>query len=171
MANICSAKQNAIKEGKDTYFTGKPCKRGHLSHRRTSNSICIDCSKEVYHTTDRDNYRYKDTFYRQFLSRKQKANKAGIPFTIEYSDLEKPEYCPVFNIKLNYGWSGEDRRDIAKATIDRLIPELGYIPGNVFVISWRANILKSNMTLDELKMIQQYIEEKANGKDVRHNKV
>ncbi len=64
---------------------------------------------------------------------------------------------------MNYNWSGEHLRDDAKATIDKVIPELGYVPGNVYVISWRANKLKSNMNLTELQQIMNYIKEKTNG--------
>ena len=33
----------AIAEGKDKYFTGRPCKIGHVAERRVSNGCCVDC--------------------------------------------------------------------------------------------------------------------------------
>jgi hypothetical protein len=158
-----SPRDIANENNEPTYFTGKPCKRGHISPRRTSNYICLQCAKEIYQIADRDNYRYEDTFYRQFCQRRQAAKRKNIPFTILFDEIDKPVYCPVLGIELNYGWSGEDRRDDFKATFDKVIPKLGYIPGNVFVISWRANKLKSDMTLDELQKIMNYIKEKTNG--------
>jgi len=97
----------------------------------------------------------------QFRQRKNQAIKQGIPFTIELSDIEQPEFCPILGIKLNYGWGGAGGhlRDPCKATIDKVIPKLGYVPGNVFIISWRANKLKSDMTYDELDKIMNYIKE------------
>lgn len=157
MAKIITRKL-AIQNGEKYYFTGKPCKNGHIATRLVSTYVCTKCGKEIYQTKDRDNYRYKNTFYRQFCTRKADAIRKGIPFTIEFEDLYQPEYCPVFGKKLNYNWSGINRRDPNKATIDKLNPRLGYIPGNTFVISWRANKLKSNMTLDELKLIMKYME-------------
>jgi len=165
-AKICKEYRDALSTGELTYFTGKPCKYGHISPRRTSNQICVQCAKEIHSVTDRDNYRYKNTFRRQFASRKQSALRAGIPFTIDFENIDKPEYCPVLGIKLNYGWSGEGNRDDAKATIDKVIPNLGYVPGNVFVISWRANKLKNNMSLDELEKIMNYIKEKTNAQTI-----
>ena len=153
----------AIAKGELTYFTGKSCKHGHISPRQTSNSICIQCGKEIYMPKDRENYRHKDTFYRQFLTRKQVAIRNNIPFTIEFSQIEQPTHCPILGSVLNYGWSGEGRRDNNKATIDKVIPKLGYVPGNVYVISWRANKLKSDMSLEELEKIMKYIKEKTNG--------
>jgi hypothetical protein len=167
MPNIRSAARDAaLAAGDMFYFTGKPCKRGHISPRYVMTKICLECGKTIYQVKDRDDYRYQNTFYRQFISRKQKAIKAGIPFTIEFNQLEKPEFCPIFNTKLNYGWSGLKCRDPNKATIDKLIPELGYVSGNVFIISWRANKLKSDMSINELEKIMKYIKERLNGQSV-----
>jgi hypothetical protein len=153
--NFLSRKE-ALAVGESLYYTGKPCQRGHIAPRRVSTYSCLQCCKEIYHIRDRDSYR-ANPFYRQFTSRKQKAEKAGIPYTIKFEDIEQPKYCPVFGIELNYGWSGEGTRDNAKATLDKLDPTLGYIPGNVFVISWKANRLKNNMSYKELLQILNYI--------------
>lgn len=156
------ALQDAIKNGDKTYFTGKPCKHGHIAQRRVSTRVCVQCCKEIYHAKDRESYRNADnTFSRQFSARRQRAKKLGIPFTITFDELEKPEFCPVLGVKLNYacstGIDGKQTRDPNKASIDKLLPELGYVPGNVFVISWKANILKSNMCIDELEKILAYM--------------
>lgn len=164
MANKKSSVLAEAKEAGDMfYFTGKPCKRGHIAPRYTKTHACIECGKEVYIPKDNDKYRYQNTFYRQYIARKQAANRKGIPFTIEFDQIEQPSHCPILGLELNYGWSGENMRDPAKATIDKLIPKNGYVPGNVFVISWRANKLKSDMTLQELESIMKYIKERYNG--------
>lgn len=160
---INEVRREALANGEKTYFDGTTCVNGHISRRRTSSCVCIQCCTEIYKPADRDNYRYKDTFYRQFQNRKQTAIRRGIPFTIEFDQIEQPEFCPILGLKLNYGWSGEHRRDDAKASFDKVVPVLGYVPGNVFVISWRANKLKNDMSLSELKKIMNYIEEKTNG--------
>lgn len=171
MNSFGEERKKAMDLGLTTYSTGRPCKRGHLSERRVSTWVCIQCAKEIYQITDRENYRNPDnTFYRQFNSRKQTAKKNGIPFTISFDELEKPEYCPVLGVKLNYGCStgldGKQTRDPNKASIDKVIPELGYIPGNVFVISWRANKLKSDMSVTELEKILNYMKGNKNGEAV-----
>lgn len=33
-------------QGLKTYFTGKPCKRGHLAERRTDSCACCECLRE-----------------------------------------------------------------------------------------------------------------------------
>jgi len=42
--------------------------------------------------------------------------------------------------------------------IDRLIPELGYVKGNVTWMSRRANQLKNNGSLRELRKIVEWME-------------
>ena len=150
--------------GKQTYFTGNPCKRGHIAERFVSTYTCVECSRKELYTTERDRYRTSEnTLAYQLRQRKISASKLGIPFDITLDQIEQPEYCPVLGIKLNYAWGGQNGhlRDPAKATLDKLIPELGYVPGNVFIISWRANKLKSDMTVTELEQILKYMKERT----------
>jgi hypothetical protein len=44
-------KKEAITSGLKKYYTGKPCKRGHISERHTSNSMCCQCKKETYNAS------------------------------------------------------------------------------------------------------------------------
>lgn len=167
MANRRSSERDAaIAEGKDTYFTGKPCKRGHITERFVATHTCVERSRGDHYQSDRDRYRAMDnTMPHQFRQRKNQAIKKGIPFTVELDDLEQPEYCPVLGLKLNYAWGGKNGKatDPCKATIDKLDPSKGYVPGNIFIISWRANKLKSDMTLNELEKILTYMKERNNG--------
>lgn len=43
-------------------------------------------------------------------------------------------------------------------TLNRVIPNLGYVLENVRVISWRANSLKGDGTLDEMEKVLCYME-------------
>lgn len=161
MANCVSSELSKAKEAGDMfYFTGKACKRGHVALRYTKTHTCIECGKKVYIPNDNEKYRTGNTLYRQFIARKQAASRKGIPFSIEFEQIEQPTHCPILGIKLNYNWSGPNRRDPAKASIDKVDPLKGYVLGNVFVISWRANKLKSDMSLHELENILKYIKEK-----------
>ena len=83
-----------------------------------------------------------------------RARKAGIPFDLDLSDLDVPEHCPVLGIKLK-GW-GENEftsyRDDSPS-IDRLVPSVGYVKGNVNIISNRANLLKKDATLEDVERL------------------
>ena len=92
---------------------------------------------------------------RDMVSRaKARAKRKGIPFTITHEDITIPEHCPVLGIKLEPG-SKYCARD-SSPSLDRIIPELGYVPGNVEVISNRANKLKNDATPEELRLVAEY---------------
>lgn len=85
---------------------------------------------------------------------KYRAKARLIPFTISPYDINIPTHCPVLGIPLFKSPSG--RRADNSPSLDRIRPELGYVPGNIRVISDRANRLKSDATLEESRLIYEY---------------
>lgn len=49
------------------------------------------------------------------------------------------------------------RRLPESPSLDRLIPERGYVPGNVAVISWRANTIKSNADYRQIGAVYRWL--------------
>lgn len=156
------ALQQAIEEGKTTYFTGKTCKYGHISERRVSDHSCIECRKTRQYQNDRDDYR-QNTLERQISGKKAKSKKLGIPFDLKVEDLPKVTHCPILGIELDYTVNTDIRPD-NKATLDRYSPNLGYVKGNVHIISWKANRLKSNGTLEEFQKLITWMKINENGR-------
>jgi hypothetical protein len=71
-----------------------------------------------------------------------------IQFSLTLRDMPLiPEFCPVLGLKL-YVVSGKTTDN--SPTLDRIHNHLGYVPGNVIVVSLRANRLKSDASIDEL---------------------
>lgn len=86
---------------------------------------------------------------------KGRARNRGIPFDLDVSDLLPiPEVCPVLGIPLVFQAKRMGRNS---PSLDRLRPELGYVRGNVRVISQRANGLKSDASADELYAVADYV--------------
>lgn len=75
-------------------------------------------------------------------------------FTIEPADIVIPEYCPVLDIPLMRGRGSSTPNS---PTLDRIWPALGYIPGNVAVISHRANTIKGDATSAELTRVLSWL--------------
>ena len=50
-----------------------------------------------------------------------------------------------------------DKRHNGSPSLDRIDNTKGYIKGNVKVISWRANAIKKDATLEELKALVNYL--------------
>ena len=93
---------------------------------------------------------------------KERAKKAGVPFALSKEDISIPNACPVLGIPLVIG-SGSFSNN--SPTLDRLVPKLGYVPGNVNVISWRANSVKSDATVEELRIVADWIENSLKKQD------
>jgi len=92
-----------------------------------------------------------------------RAKIEGLPFEIEETDFEIPEYCPVFP-ELRLAFSvGRGTRPDNIPTLDKIIPSLGYVPGNVAIISMRANRLKSDASLLELERIVAWVKKETQG--------
>jgi len=88
--------------------------------------------------------------YQLWLSAKSRSIRDGLPFDLSVFDIKIPEYCSLLGVKLT---AGTRKAHDASPSLDKIIPELGYVKGNIQVISHRANWIKSNATLDELKTI------------------
>lgn len=86
---------------------------------------------------------------------KARAKKNGIPFDLDKNDIVVPEYCPVLGIKLERGTKGFHE---ASPSLDQIIPGKGYIKGNVVVMSFRANRMKHDASLDELRKLLSFLE-------------
>jgi len=87
-----------------------------------------------------------------------RARKKGVEATITVADIYWPTHCPVLGVPLDYSTPFGRRRVVGPAapSLDRWDTADGYVPGNVFVISMRANRLKGNATPDELEAVANY---------------
>jgi len=92
----------------------------------------------------------KTTEYKMLARAKSRAKKNNLPFNIELDDIVIPERCPLLGIKIE---STEVRNSPNNPSLDKIIPEKGYIKGNVWVISNRANTLKNDATIQELELL------------------
>jgi hypothetical protein len=92
------------------------------------------------------------------LNNKRRQCKAlGVEFSLDESDVSPlPTVCPVLGIVLNYVVTS-GRPEDNSPSIDRLNNNLGYVHGNVRVISNRANRLKSDGTKEEHLKIAEYM--------------
>lgn len=100
--------------------------------------------------------RQRSDVYRQDLlnTMRTRAKQKGIPFDLSVEDIEWNTVCPVFGIPIYHR-----KKQANNATsLDRLIPEKGYVKGNVIVISTKANRMKQNATVKELRQIADWLE-------------
>jgi hypothetical protein len=97
--------------------------------------------------------------YAMWVAAKARAKKKGLPFNLKFpEDIFIPSYCPIFGIKLEKGLQGSPEDN--SPSLDRIVPELGYVRGNVAVISNRANRIKMDATYNELFKIAEWLKTK-----------
>ena len=92
-----------------------------------------------------------------FYRAKRRAKETGVPFALEMADILIPETCPVLGIPILSG-VGHGYRNGNGPSLDRMNPALGYVPGNVCVISERANRIKNDGTVAEHRAIADWME-------------
>jgi hypothetical protein len=85
---------------------------------------------------------------------KRRALRAGLEFSIHQKDVVIPKKCPVFGIPLRMGIG---KRGPNSPSLDRIDNNFGYVPGNVHVISWRANSIKGDASIKELEKLVGYL--------------
>lgn len=122
--------------------------------RRAERRNSIEGLREREKQTDLNRLITNEDAYKKYIIRsaKRRAALKHIPFDVDYTDIQIPEYCPLLGIKLNKHVGDGGRYDDSPS-LDRIVPELGYVRGNVWVISDRANRIKSDATLDELQLL------------------
>lgn len=81
-----------------------------------------------------------------------RAKDKGLPFNISINDFSIPETCPALGVEITLG--GGD----TAPSLDRIVPALGYVKGNVVVLSHRANRIKNNASAHELRRIAEFLE-------------
>jgi len=167
-----SAKGNALTHSKSIMCVKHPDRIDNPDYRTTKNHIIIDnkkycnqCKIELSidkfakkenskNDTKLDYVCYK---CRAILAMKQnvikRAKKEGNnsdKITLEYIKSLLTTHCPVFDIPLQYG--GAQQCDNS-ATIDAVIHDKGHIIGNLKIISKKANTIKNNAKVEEMRLL------------------
>lgn len=98
---------------------------------------------------------------RYLQNARSRAKRDNVPFDLTLQDLidVATDECPVFHTPFVWGASGlgKGRTRPDSPTLDRILPELGYVKGNVAFLSYRANRIKDNGTMQEHYDIADWI--------------
>lgn len=158
--------------------------RGNSIYGRRS--FCRECEKVVQNTPERKarrrelekkrrqdpeyvkrsnlsdrNRRYtREESYKKHLLTvaRSRARKYNLDFNIDLEDVIIPKQCPLLEIPI----FRDGRHDDNSCSLDRINSRLGYIKGNVWVVSSRANRIKNDASLEELEMIVKNLRLKVN---------
>ena len=113
---------------------------------------CRDCERGAYITLDPRR--------KLLYPARKRAKQKGLECNIQLEDIVIPDRCPVLGIALKSnigaGAGGGGEYDYAP-TLDRIDNSRGYTKDNICVISRKANSLKGDASIDEIKAILTYM--------------
>lgn len=144
-------------------------------------SFCRECEKKIQNTPERRKRRRElererrknpeHILHRNTMDKKRRllnpkhwlwaaakfrAKKKKLEFTITEDDFEIPELCPLLEIPM---CKNPEQACDNSYSLDRIDSSKGYVPGNVWVISNRANRIKGDATLEELELIAKNLKD------------
>lgn len=164
---VKQARQEAMERGDTHYFTGKPCKHGHVAKRRVKDRVCTECDLAAKNLQAKANPEkvsaYKKQQYEKHkeahLAQKRlyrQANKGKINALAtkrkERVKMRTPEWADMNKIKSYYevcAFFNEVNGHI-KYHVDHVIPLQGelvsglHVHNNLQIIPWLENIRKKN---------------------------
>ena len=144
------------------------CKRTSAcrsENSRRSYYVDVEASRERQRTHRRDHPGLHNGYAKQWRDKnpelvalkcaRQRARNADVPFELTLETLPPvPEVCPVFGLPLQ---RQVGRRAANSPSLDRIIPDLGYVPGNVQWLSNRANEMKRDASPEELRQFAEWV--------------
>lgn len=163
--------------GLKRYF-GTPCIHGHSGERYVRNHVCVEChraDKKKAASQKPKGRPGRPRKYPEFVGplkpkritftpltaeerwivrskNKPKTIKSRRALSIEYYKSLLVTHCPLLGIELTYDtYTGPIPQNYA--SLDKIDPTKGYVPGNVQILSFRANSLKADATVEELELL------------------
>ena len=164
------SRQKALQEGEQHYFTGKPCRNGHVDKRNTSDAVCMSCAKEKttkWNKLNREKYlagrlisnskkRHKNQMYaKQWREKYPEKHREHIA-TYRASKFKRtPTWANYEDIKMFYAVAEVLSCGGVLFHVDHIIPLNGkkvsgfHVENNLQVLPWHKNLQKSNSFIED----------------------
>lgn len=182
----CCSKEYEYKHGTWSFkrakyhYCSNECKKKGNNERSIIERNCVICGMnfKIYKSEIKRSYKHgkccsescanknrntthgmsKTTEYMIYSCAKQRAKKQGVPFDIELSDIIIPDKCPLLEINIK---SSKGSPTHNSPSLDKIIPKLGYVKGNIWVVSHRANWLKNDASVEEIELLLKNLKNKT----------
>ena len=159
------SRKEAIKQGLKHYFTGLPCKYGHINKRTTNDYNCVTCNKE---RTEKYNLLNRKKYLESKIDCYIKKRNTRIKYAKEYrknnpekrlvtvakyraSKLKRtPLWANHYEIKMFYEVANVLSRGGVLFHVDHIIPLQSkkasgfHVENNLQILPWHLNMKKSN---------------------------
>ena len=121
----------------------------------------LKVSQKAYYSTEvgiakRKAYEETEAYLITILigNAKKRARDKGMEFSITREDITIPDRCPILGLKLS---RNKHKVGPTSISLDRLDSTKGYIKGNVQIISFLANTMKSSATPEQLLTFANWV--------------
>ena len=95
--------------------------------------------------------------YAMLKNAKERAASKNISFSLTISDIPViPKLCPILGVPLIVRADNKGFTPLSPS-LDRVVPSLGYVIGNIQVISHCANVIKNDATPEEVMLVALYM--------------
>jgi hypothetical protein len=112
--------------------------------------------KRKRNTLGMRNFRMNNPHITLYHLAKQRARRDGFDFNLSKEDIVIPAVCPVLGVELKVNTGGRVPTDNSP-TLDRIHPKIGYIKGNIIVISSLANKIKSSANYRQILSVGRWL--------------
>jgi hypothetical protein len=147
-------------EQKEKYKKKKIEYRASLSEEQRKRKREYD--RKRYASSDLDQRRNQKIGH-MYSHAKKRAEDRNLPFNIIKQDIAdawpKDDYCPALRIPLRIRRGNKGPTDNSPS-LDRVIPHLGYVKGNIAVVSRLANQIMSSARPSEVIKVGKWFDEK-----------
>ena len=120
-------------------------------------STCLNCEKDRFYK------RYRSNPIPQLIyNYKKRAKLSGVPFDLKPEDVKNRLNsagikCPALGVKMEISKLGSKNNDLSPS-IDRIDPKKGYVRDNIVVVSMKANRIKTDATIEEIRKVANFYE-------------
>jgi len=134
----------------------KKCIKIKREDYRASYKLKHNENNRAYYRRRAEDYTLNPSVYLYTIARKR-ASKFNVEFSITEEDVKVPEICPITGVKMEVYINSAKQSYLYAASLDRVDNTKGSIPGNVRVISRKANMMKRDLTIDIAEKLLRYM--------------
>jgi hypothetical protein len=122
-------------------------------------TTCKQC-RNIRQKINYRNYKKNNPFLARHTKMKASCKQRNIPYDLDEIYLQEiwTGFCPITGEQLIWVTEDGDQSQPNLAELDRCLPQLGYIKGNVTWISRRMNNLKSNGTIEDFSLLISWLQ-------------
>lgn len=132
-------------------------REGNPEKRKAATKKWRENNRDRFNATRRQ-WRSRNLVRALFLEAKARAKARGLEFSISLEDIPAMgETCPLLGHPFP---PPDERRTPYSPSLDRVDASKGYVKGNVWIVGYRANLIKNDGTAEEHEMIAKAIRER-----------